>query len=293
MRCWECLSFSSIGCPTAGWIVAIVLLIGVPRIIYKVAVPAVDATAQKALDRENDEASTRHFQAAKHGPTSELVRGNATEMLAAKMDFQFGVFSRGYQTFGLFLIGLWLGRQRVFENLDLHRPRFRKLFWWTLVPGLVVPVVGLAVAAVSVLGAPAPAADAQGRPDLLSWPFVLGLCVYEILNSLMVVFYVSAFVLLAGRPAWRERLLLFAPAGRTALSSYLLQTVAGAIVFFHFGLGLLGDVGNHLTLPLGAAVFAGLVFASRLWLSKFQYGPVEWLWRSATFLRVQAFRKAA
>jgi uncharacterized protein len=104
---------------------------------------------------------------------------------------------------------------------------------------------------------------------------------------------VSAFVLLASRPRVQKYLLWFAPAGRTALSSYLLQTAVGALIFFHFGLGLLGDIGNHVSIPLGVVAFAVMVWISHVWLRHFQYGPVEWIWRSATFLRAQPFRKAA
>jgi uncharacterized protein len=275
------------------WIVAILLLVGTPRVILKLALPPATTAQLEARQAANEEGSIRHFSAAKHGPTSELIRGNLQEMLVARMDFQLGVFSRGYQTFGLFLIGLWLGRHRIFEDLDRYRAGFKKLFWWTLVPGLILPVVGFAFAIARALGPPEPAPPGGPPLDLWTWPFVAGLCVYDIWNASMSAFLVSAFALVSGSPAWRKRLLWFAPVGRTALTSYLLQTVLGSLLFFHFGLGLLGDIGNHLTLPLGVLAFVVMVGVSRIWLTHFHYGPIEWLWRSATFLRVQPFRKAA
>src|SRR5262249_1757521 len=112
-------------------------------------------------------------------------------------------------------------------------------------------------------------------------------------NGIMTLFYVSVFVLLFPRPRWQPRLLRFAPVGRMALSSYVLQTLVGTWVFFGFGLGLLGLFGNSVTLPLGAVVFAAQVGACRWWLRRFRFGPLEWLWRSLPWLRLERFRIAA
>jgi uncharacterized protein len=66
--------------------------------------------------------------------------------------------------------------------------------------------------------------------------------------------------------------------------------VIGALIFFGCGLGLLGRVGNTVTMPMGLAVFALQVWASRAWLTRFRLGPLEWVWRSLTWFRVEPFR---
>jgi uncharacterized protein len=78
-----------------------------------------------------------------------------------------------------------------------------------------------------------------------------------------------------------------------ALSSYLAQTVIGSLVFFGFGLGLLGRFGNTVTLPMGAVVFALQVWLCHAWLARYRFGPVEWLWRSLTWLRWEPIRQPA
>jgi uncharacterized protein len=77
-----------------------------------------------------------------------------------------------------------------------------------------------------------------------------------------------------------------------ALSVYVSQTVIGVLIFFGFGLGLLGRFGNTVNIPLGLAVFAMQVWASRLWLTPFRFGPLEWVWRSLTWFRLEPFRVA-
>jgi uncharacterized protein len=69
--------------------------------------------------------------------------------------------------------------------------------------------------------------------------------------------------------------------------------VIGVLVFFGFGLGLLGRFGNSVTIPMGLALFAGQVWASRAWLSRFRFGPLEWVWRSLTWLRREPFHAPA
>jgi uncharacterized protein len=122
---------------------------------------------------------------------------------------------------------------------------------------------------------------------------VVGLCVFDVWNAVMTAFYVAVFVLLFRRERWRRCLVRFAPVGRMALSSYLAQTAIGSLVFFGFGLGLLGRFGNAVTLPVGAAVFALQVWFCRAWLDRYRFGPAEWLWRSLTWVRSEPFRQRA
>ena len=77
-----------------------------------------------------------------------------------------------------------------------------------------------------------------------------------------------------------------------ALSAYVAQTAIGVLIFFGVGLGLLGVAGNSVTMPLGLAVFALQVWACRAWLARFRFGPLEWAWRSLTWLRLEPFRRA-
>ena len=77
-----------------------------------------------------------------------------------------------------------------------------------------------------------------------------------------------------------------------ALSVYISQTLIGVLVFFGFGLGLLGRFGNTVTVPMGIALFALQVSASRAWLARFRFGPFEWVWRSLTWLRREPFRRS-
>ena len=81
-----------------------------------------------------------------------------------------------------------------------------------------------------------------------------------------------------------------AAVGRTALSNYLLQTVLATTVFYGHGLGLFGSVSRTEQLGVVVLVWAIQMPLSVLWLRYFQFGPMEWVWRTLTYGERQPLR---
>ncbi len=73
--------------------------------------------------------------------------------------------------------------------------------------------------------------------------------------------------------------------GRMALSCYVLQNILASVLCYGWGLGLAAQVGAQARVPFTVAVYlvvtAGILLFARLWLSRFERGPVEWLWNSS------------
>jgi uncharacterized protein len=76
-----------------------------------------------------------------------------------------------------------------------------------------------------------------------------------------------------------------------ALTNYLLQSFVMIAVLFGAGLGLRGRLGPTVIWPLALAVVVAQAALSAAWLSRFRFGPAEWLWRSLTYGRVQGMRR--
>jgi uncharacterized protein len=279
------------------WLVAlaVLLLVGVPRVAQRVVQgPASPAEIQSRWSQMNAEAK-EHWQALAAGDVPAIVGIHATTGFRAKWEFQYGFMGRGYQTFGLFLLGLWAGRRRVFEDVEAHRLLFVRLWRWTGALTVLIPLMAAVLFAVgrAASGEPSPPQPAGTPPDVTAWPIVVGMGFFDAWNNAMTLFYVASFALLFLRPRWQPRLLRFGPVGQMALSVYVGQTVIGALVFFGVGLGLLGRFGNTVTIPMGLGLFAVQVWASRAWLDRFRFGPLEWAWRSLTWLRREPFRASA
>ncbi len=87
---------------------------------------------------------------------------------------------------------------------------------------------------------------------------------------------------------------LLAPAGRMTLTLYVLQSVVFIPVFYSFGLGLHATILQSTAVLIAIGVFSVQVVLAHLWFKAFLYGPLEWLWRAATYLtlKVPFIRKA-
>jgi len=93
-----------------------------------------------------------------------------------------------------------------------------------------------------------------------------------------------------GRVAWLTGAL--AATGRLALTHYITQTVIGITLFYGFGFALFGRLERWQLALLFVAVAAFQVLFSLLWLRRFRYGPLEWVWRSLTDGHIRPLRVA-
>jgi uncharacterized protein len=83
----------------------------------------------------------------------------------------------------------------------------------------------------------------------------------------------------------------FNAVGKSALSNYLFQSVAGILLFYSAGLGLGEHFGATALTIFVIAIFGFQILFSTLWLGSFRFGPVEWLWRMLTYGRFINNRK--
>jgi uncharacterized protein len=74
------------------------------------------------------------------------------------------------------------------------------------------------------------------------------------------------------------------------LTVYLSQSIAAMAVFYGWGLGLAGRVGPAACLAISVAIFSLQLAACHLWLRRYRFGPLEWLWRSLAYGRRQPMR---
>jgi uncharacterized protein len=103
--------------------------------------------------------------------------------------------------------------------------------------------------------------------------------------------WIGLVLLMCGVDVFRPIRGVLAGVGRMALSNYLAQSVICGVIFYGWGFGWHGEVGYAAQLLVVAAIWAAQCIWSPLWLSRFQFGPMEWLWRSLTYWQLQPMRK--
>lgn len=178
--------------------------------------------------------------------------------------------------FAMFLLGLYAGRRRIFHDVRAHGALLRRVLGW----GLVIGIAGNAVFTAGGAYDPAPDNPMEN----------LGRLCLILAAPALTFSYAAAIALLTQRPAWKRRLAPLAAVGRTALSNYLLQSLICTTIFYSYGLALFGRVGPFLGLLMTVGVFLIQVPLSVWWLRRFQFGPIEWLWRSLTYWQRQPLR---
>lgn len=227
-----------------------------------------------------------HYQPADmFGPFAEpyqkvMKTGTLTDLwvlnwksYSAKMQMQL-LSGRLIQTLGYFLLGMYVGRQRWFEQLEAHRSLIKRIWKRTSLWALALLVIALCI-----VGANEIFKLHWEQNQVVGFFFNI---IFDTFNFALVLFYISGVLLLMIGSKLKNFLLQLAPVGKMALTSYLLQTVIGLSLFFGFGFGLFQKTSPGWNFMIATAVFATQAILARWWFTIFRYGPVEWLWRSGT-----------
>ncbi|WP_299213241.1 DUF418 domain-containing protein [uncultured Aquimarina sp.] len=264
------------------WIllVAGLFLVSIPRFISYAILGNESAFGLPPIMDGNSAVNIEYISTLKEGSITEVFTANAGHGMLQKMDFQIGVFARFYLTFGYFLIGLWLGKIGIFQNVEEKIPLVKK---W-LKRGLICFVIAMAITAGVFALSPQPV-------DFKSWLHVVGINVYDLSNIALTTIILSGFILLYRKKRGYQFLSFFSSYGRMALTNYVLQSIIGTFLLFGWGLGLLGKLQTIYLVIIALALISLQAIGSKVWLQKFRYGPLEWLWRSATKGKIQVFRK--
>jgi uncharacterized protein len=189
------------------------------------------------------------------------------------------MFFAAPSVFAMFLVGVWVGKRGIFRDAEANRPFPRRVLTWALPLGILGNLAFVVAYAAS--------------SRLLPSPLTLVASVGQAIGAPALCFtYAAGLTLLFQQPAWRRWLAPLAPLGRMALTNYLLQSLVCTTIFNGYGLGLYGQVGPAPLVALAVVIWLAQVPLSAWWLRRFQYGPVEWLWRTLTYLRWQPLQAA-
>ena len=176
-----------------------------------------------------------------------------------EVNFRFNVFSgRLTQLLCLFVLGMQLGRQRMFYNEG------RNLQIWHQILLLSTAVI-IALSFVNF-----------GDLDMWLHP------IYNLIILLMIVSaVVSAWYAFEGVRRVLHHLCIF---GRMSLTNYLLQSVIGCAIFCGYGLACYYKLGTTYAVMVGLGMVLVQYLFARFWFSRHQRGPLEGLWRKLTWI---------
>ena len=180
--------------------------------------------------------------------------------------------------FTMFLLGVLGLRLGLFERPDEHRRMIAALM-----------LIGVASWALSawVLAPPNTKIGSLVGLDLVVARLRSGFGVVS--RRWLALAYIGGVLLLvAHNPLWLRRLAAFAWTGRMALTNYFVQVAILDLTFSRYALGL--SVTPLVGMGAALVLFLAQAALGRWWLTRFRYGPLEWIWRSITYARWAQWR---
>lgn len=214
------------------------------------------------------------FETWTKGTLGECLKTNAGNGALSKWYFYIES-GRLFQMVGLFMIGLWVGRIGLFHQLNTQKKHLQTAGWIAVGIGSVLFML---LHYVKTL--PNGIVSDQGFAKYYAHLWLDGY-----LALALVVIWCILFMMASGNTMGQKILHLLAPAGRMSLTLYVMQSLICVPIYYGWGLGWYRTCDQTSSLVLGIVVFGvQLIFAHR-WMSRFRYGPLEWLWRSVVYFR--------
>lgn len=173
------------------------------------------------------------------------------------------------QTIYLFIVGIYIGRRRLFYNEGDNLKTWKKVLLWA--------TVGFAVLWPAYEYLPA---MADNRTIAKSLNVMLNMWK----NFAMMLMIVSGIVLLFYQTKAKKSLMAFSYFGRMSMSNYIIQAILGSFLFYGWGLALHLTCRHTVSFLIGIGMLIVQMVFSYYWFRNHKRGPLEAIWRKLTWL---------
>ncbi len=174
------------------------------------------------------------------------------------------IFGLNLVVLGCFFFGRFLQQIKFFESLGENKKYIKRSFWAALLASFAL---GLTYFNHNKLG--------LGFFDHYNIEYWFEACLMICIASAICWLYIE------------KKLKTFFHAieiiGKMTLTNYLMQNFIGFVLFSGFGFSLLHKLPFYGYVLIAIGIYTGQVYFSKWWLSKYNYGPAEWLWRCLTY----------
>ena len=185
------------------------------------------------------------------------------------------LFSRIPTVLAMFLIGLYLGRSNFIRQLPEKIGLLKKVRFWGL-------SIGFTLMFLIVLGTKT-LPTVSALVAIIEDQYLAG--------PILCLGYASALTLAYLENPHRKIFALFSNVGRMALTNYLTQSLVLTFLAYGWGLGLALKLNGYEVLGVGVILYLSQIVFSGIWLGRFKYGPLEWIWRCITYWKLISIKR--
>lgn len=258
------------------FLIAILFLINLPSVFINLLQ---QPRSKEIIELEKQAAKKTYsefFAAMKQGTYLDTVKANISTY---PYKFQYYLHSGRFSfMLGFFFLGLISGRKKLFQNFSEHKKLFKKVFLWTGIFSLLATAMVLGF----MLG------EAKLSPAANSYLKLI----MKMQSIFLTIAYASGMTLIFMGSSLNWVSKKFALIGKMALTNYVLHSVLGTLLLCGYGFGLVNQPISITGATLACfPIFISMILFSQFWLSRFSYGPLEWIWRSATYFILFPIRR--
>lgn len=204
----------------------------------------------------------------KEGNFGNFIWGNVTLGQKASLFWAIGA-GRFLQTAGLFMLGLLIGRKQLFVTSDNNTRFWVKALIISAI--LFCPLYQLKVML-------------YDNSDAVMIKQTVGVILDMWQKFAFTAVLVASFVLLYQKESFKKLTAGLCFYGKMSLTSYISQSILGAIIYFPFGLYLAPYCGYTVSLLIGFVLFLLQVSFCKWWLKDHKQGPLEGIWHKLTWI---------
>ncbi|MDR2920195.1 MAG: DUF418 domain-containing protein [Tannerella sp.] len=178
--------------------------------------------------------------------------------------------ARYLQLIGLFIFGMLIGRSGIYKSKEKIITYSRKVLPYGIVFFIFFYSIVIALPYIGVEG----------------FALRAGTTLFKTYANLgQMIIYVSSFMLLYYYTKAQNGMDKMAPVGRMSVTNYMAQGFMGVPLFYGFGANFAEELTLFQCMLVGFVIYAIQITYSNGWMKRFYYGPVEWLWRVATWFK--------
>jgi uncharacterized protein len=192
----------------------------------------------------------------------DVLKYNILESYYSELINPFYLYTVHYLMFLCMILGLAAQKSSFFTNLETHRKTLKVV----VVCSLIFVLILMAIFRFKLINFD------YFRPGY--WTVVA-----------TMLFNASCICLLYLNGKCKKLFSAFSIVGKMTLTNYLMQNAISFFVFQGIGLRVFDTMPYYFYFFFAIGIFILQVFFSKWWLSRYQYGPVEWLWRSLSNTR--------
>jgi len=204
-----------------------------------------------------------------NGSLGEVLRFNVYDGQFAKSLWVINNY-RYLQLIGLFIVGMLIGRAGIHKSEEKMVWYSKKVLPYSLVCFLVFYAVAMLLPVMNVEGF----ALQMGKTLFLTYA-----------NLGLMMIYICCFILAYYKLNWNKALDKIAPVGRMSVTNYMFQSIAGVALFYGFGANLAVGFNYLQSFLVGILICIVQIMYSNWWIRRFNFGPMEWLWRTLTWFQ--------